>query len=161
QADIGFGGFRHRGPTQHDRIGDRNRWVHRVEVDTLDVAHLDAVEKHCAAAPEAGCGAGNAEAQLCRSSLVAIARRPVDKAEGGKDGKDREYPYNDVVSSGCHTVLPSEVRAERWCVRACPGSMTSPRVPRSPSCPRPFLPPKSSCCLARQCDHKRSGDYPD
>ena len=48
-------------------------------IDAPDVAHLDAVEKHLAAARQPGGRAGNADAQRRGLAAVADRRRPVDE----------------------------------------------------------------------------------
>ena len=54
-------------------------------IDAPDVADLDAVEQHRAAAAKPGGRARNAHAQQRRLAAVADRRRPVDEGEGRED----------------------------------------------------------------------------
>ena len=76
-----------------------------VDVDAPDIADLDAVEQHRAAAAQPGRRAGDAHAQRRRFAAVADRRRPVDEGEGRNDRHQREDADNDVVGFGFHSPL--------------------------------------------------------
>ena len=117
-ADVGLRRLGDRRQPVDLGVGDGDGRVEHVDVDAPDVADLDAVEEHGAAAPQARSRAGDAHAQRRRLAAVADGGRPVDEGEGRDDRNQREDADDDVVCSGFHSALTLS-RQDRAGAPAC------------------------------------------